>query len=120
MSIRTLAFLARTLLLIWAGWWTFFVLAAAWEGNAIPFWQGFVAASIGILLFTGSAAFTLYAPRYGTVLLAVEGITFTLMHLLFFHNPPLTRLFLLATMALPPVLVALLLYLSHPPRYSGA
>ncbi|MDX1930997.1 MAG: hypothetical protein SFU56_00175 [Capsulimonadales bacterium] len=110
MSAQLLSVFARFLLVAWSGWWTFFVLASALNdpGSTAPLWQGLSAAALGTLLFAGSGFFAWRWPRPGAYLMIVEGAALTFLHVAFFHNPLPTRIFLIATMALPPLIVGLL------------
>ncbi|MBB6053402.1 hypothetical protein [Armatimonas rosea] len=100
--------LAWGVLTLWIGFWTYFVVAAGiTDGGGFP-------ALIRVLVFLivfGSGALTAWRwPQQGSLVLFLTSIGLTLAILLGAKkNPALTQLFLLATMALPPLIAAKLL-----------
>jgi heme/copper-type cytochrome/quinol oxidase subunit 3 len=100
--------LAWGVLTLWIGFWTYFVAASGiTDGGGWP-------ALVRVLVFSvvfGAGALTAWRwPERASVVLFITSIGLTLAILLGAKkNPPLTQLFLLATMALPPLLAAKLL-----------
>jgi hypothetical protein len=100
--------LAWGVLTLWIGFWTYFMVASGiTDGGGLP--------ALGrVIVFVtvfGAGALTAWRWRqYGSVVLFLTSIGLTLAILLGAKkNPPLTQLFLLATMALPPLVAAKLL-----------
>ncbi len=102
--------LAQTITLVWAAFWVFFVVASAMAEPAGPGYHALV--MVG--LFAGSALLAFFRDRIGGVLLVLEGVALCVANFTYLHNPPTTRLFLLLTLVLPPLLAGLLLLTAHP------
>lgn len=95
-------------LTLWIGFWTYFVLAAGiLDGGGL--------AALGrvltfIVVFGTGALVAWRSPRRGSAVLLLTSIGLTLVILLALKkNPPMTQLFLLTTMALPPLVAAKLM-----------
>lgn len=97
----------RIVALIWAGWWAFF----AWATVAN---QGFtltriVVATLFCLIFLGSVAIAWRREAIGGFLLLLEGLLVLIVYTARFgHLPFSTVVFVLLTMAVPPMVAGLL------------
>jgi hypothetical protein len=111
---------AGTLLVLWSGWWIFFAVASAATGGrtadatlrdaVLPFALVFV-----LVLLVPALGWCL--RRAGAILLIGEGCVLLVTVLGVLHNGPTATAFLLATLALPPLLAGVLLYTR--PKPSG-
>jgi hypothetical protein len=112
--INWLRFMARSLSLMWAGWWTFFGLASGIHEGLSPCGVLIHTTKPG-LIFLVSAAFAFCRPMSGGILLIVEGIFIMVAYPLIVRDtsPILTISFILVTMALPALLAGFLFILSH-------
>jgi hypothetical protein len=117
LGTNTLRIAARALTLAWSGWWIFFALAAAFSPPHSPQFPWVALAAV--LLWAVSALLPWRREREGGALLLLEGIVLFVANFTFFQNPPMTRLFLLLTLALPPLLAGAMFLALHPhPRGS--
>lgn len=109
MNHRMSKFYGCILGLLWGGWWTFFSLASALsEPGTIG--QKFLVCVIATVLFGGSALLPLWKQRQGAGLLMVEGVVLSIANFTWLHHNRLdTQIFLLLTLALPPLLAGILL-----------
>jgi hypothetical protein len=113
MSPKTYSFAVKILLLLWAGFWAFFVVASEIaEPASLP--QKLAVCLGGVAFFAGSAFLGIRFRHFGGVVLFVEGISLLVANLAFLHNPPTTEVFVIATLALPPLLVGRLLLTENP------
>jgi hypothetical protein len=120
MNNLLLVWTGRAIALLWAAWWTFFAFASAWaEGG----WQrALLVGGLVALAFFGSALFAWIKERAGGFYLACLGLFFAaLFPVGFFHAQSIGGMvFVLTTLALPPLVSGLLLYrdsrhhLDHP------
>lgn len=108
--------IARTLALLWAAHWSFFAVASEMAEPVDPAQKAFVCL-LAIGLTFGSALLPWLSVRIGGVVLLLEGVALCLLNAMFFHNPPATQVFLLLTLALPPLACGLLLLTR--PRHTG-
>ena len=111
--INWLRFMAASLSLMWAGWWTFFGLASGIYEELSP--GGIlIHTTIPGLIFLASAAFALWRPVSGGILLIIEGIFVMVTYPVMVRNtfPISTISFILVTMALPALLAGFLFVLS--------
>jgi len=101
--------LARALSLIWAGWWVFFGVASALGERLSPFGVLMHAAVPGGI-FLISAAIAWKWETTGGVLLILEGLLVCAVYPVWEHSrfPVSTILFVLLTMALPPIVAGCL------------
>ena len=106
----TSGFVAKTLMVLWAGFWTFFVLASSLSEHGSPGMKLMVC-SIGTLFFVGTAVLAFASNHIGGVMAGSEGIILTALNYTYLHNPVGTQLFLLLTLCLPPLVSGLLLIL---------
>ncbi len=104
---------ARVLALAWGGFWSYFVVASELAETASLLQKAFVCL-IGVGFFLGSAALPLLCRRRGGNLLLLEGIILGIANFTYLHNP--WRLFLLLTLAAPPLLAGLVLLTIRPRR----
>lgn len=119
MSPRNAYVLAILIILIWAAFWVYFVLAATW-GEPGTLLQKLLATAIGLTIVLGSTVAPLANPRVGGAVLLVEGILLAVANYAFLHNPPATRAFLFFTLALPPIVAgALALAAGFRPHRAG-
>lgn len=109
---NTLRNVARGIALVWAGWWIFFAIASTFSPPRVS--QFPFVCLLMVLLFVCSALLPWRRQREGGMLLLVEGIALCIVNFTFLHNPPATRLFLLLTLALPPLLAGTLFLARHP------
>ena len=104
--------IARILALIWAGWWTFFGLASGLAEGVSP--AGVLAhAALPGLAFLAGAAVAWRWETVGVVLLILEGLSVLVAYPIMTcaHFPLATIVFVLLTMALPPIAAGLLFLL---------
>ncbi|HLK60476.1 MAG TPA: hypothetical protein VKU00_28195 [Chthonomonadaceae bacterium] len=106
-------FIGKTLALVWAAFWVFFFVASSLSEPSGPITKAFVCLG-GIGFFLGSALLGLRWDRVGGMVLTMEGIGLFVLNFTYFHNPPATRLFLLLTLAMPPLLAGILLLTPRP------
>jgi hypothetical protein len=109
MSAEWMRYTARALVLTWAGWWMFFGLASGTGERLSPLGVLLHAAVPGgIFLISALIAWRWEMP--GAALLIVEGLIVCAGYPLMVSGrfPLATILFVLLTMALPPVLAGLL------------
>ena len=104
-SVRSIA---KTLALLWAAFWVFFVVASALAEPTGPGSKAFVCL-LGIGFFLISAMVACRWDRIGGVLLTVEGVGLCIANFTFLHNPPATQMLLLLTLGLPPLLAGIML-----------
>jgi hypothetical protein len=104
--------IARVWTVLWAGWWTYFALAVGVSEAPQP-WQIGVYPLMVACLFIGSAFLAWRYEGLGRWLLMLEGLTVLIGYpLLGGGNLPLTTVvFVLGTLALPPLLAAGLFFL---------
>jgi hypothetical protein len=104
-----LRYLALSLGVLWAGWWTFFAVASE-MGEVIGRGRPISLVPVTfVLALLGSVVVAWRWPTVGGVLFAALGLFLCWASLFYFHNPPATTCFLLLTLALPPFLAGLLL-----------
>ena len=101
---RWMRYVARALALIWAGWWTFFGLACGLGEGMSPAGVLLHAALPG-LIFLVSAAIAWRWEAIGGIVLVLEGLlVFIAYPVMTYSRFPLsTIVFVLLTMALPPL-----------------
>lgn len=108
-ATKWLRYSALILALIWAGWWTFFGLASGIGEGSKPVGVLLHTAAPG-LIFLASAVIAWRWERIGAIVLLVEGALILIGYPLLFRRFPLsTILFVLLTMALPPLVAGCLL-----------
>ena len=103
---------AGILVLLWGGWWTFFGAACAVSEKA-GLWGALLHASLPGLIFLVSAAIVWRWEGIAGIVLIIEGAVVAVAYpiLTYGRFPAATIFFVLATMALPPLVAgALLLY----------
>ncbi len=103
--------LARILALAWAGFWLWFGVASgmqlhlSWPRVALYGWVGFVFLALALIAW--------FRPKLGAVLLVLTGFLLAGLHPIYYvEQPRNTKLFVLATFALPPLLSGLIQLLS--------
>jgi endonuclease/exonuclease/phosphatase family metal-dependent hydrolase len=101
-------YVARTLTLIWAGWWIFFGVATVLSEEFSP--TGVLVLVCYTLIFLVSAAIPWFWEAIGAVALVCEGLIVLIGYPLmtFSHFPPSTILLVILTMALPPLVAGFL------------
>ena len=111
--IHWIRFMAVSLSLMWAGWWSFFGLASGIHEGLSPGGVLIHTATPG-LIFLASALFALLHPMSGGIMLIVEGIFVMVAYPLLVRDtfPTSTISFILVTMALPALLAGFLFVLS--------
>jgi hypothetical protein len=105
---------AWTIILLVTGFWLWFGIAsAAGEGLGAGNWLAHIAGPGGILLATAAIAWRW--PVAGAVLLIVEGLVVAVGYPLMVHSrfPLTTIIFVLLTMAAPPIVAGGLLLLGR-------
>jgi len=112
-TTKWMRYAARTLALLWAGWWVFFGLASGLGEGLSP---------VGILIHTAlpglvflvSVALAWRWETVGGVVLILEGVFVLIAYpvMTYDHFPLATIIFVLLTMALPPLAAGLLLLIS--------
>jgi hypothetical protein len=103
--------IARALTVLWAGWWTYFALAVGFSEASRPWQLGpYPLAATG--LFLGSALIAWRFEAVGRWLLLLEALAVLIGYPLMSAGQfsPATVAFMLATLALPPLLAAILLF----------
>ncbi|HLV79624.1 MAG TPA: hypothetical protein VKT32_05055 [Chthonomonadaceae bacterium] len=116
----TLRWIARILILAWACWWTFFAVASTlFEGPDSIYVTGgwhkaLLPCGLAALVFLGSALLAWRWEAAGAVLLIAEGLLVCLAYypIGFLHGSLNTILFVLLTLATPPIVAGLLFFLS--------
>jgi len=99
----------RIILIIWAGFWVFFAVATILSE---PFSAvGLLSCIFFSLMFVISALIPLKWESVGTYLLIIEGVIFLIVYPLRMASrlPPLTILFMILTLAIPPLTAGILL-----------
>lgn len=99
--------LGWAILIAWIGWWTYFVVAAGIGSGDTK--EAAQRIALFILIFGTGAAVSVRWPRIGGAILVATGAGLATVIAGYLPNPPQTTLFLLGTMALPPVAAGLLL-----------
>jgi hypothetical protein len=99
---RTAFVSAILVTLIWAGFWAYFILAATW-GEPGSLGQKLLVTLIGLGIVFGSSFAPLANPRLGGGIQVTIGLVLCVANFTFFHNPLPTRMLLLLTMAVPPI-----------------
>ena len=111
--IRWLRFISRSLALAWAIFWVWFGLASG-ISEGIGFLGTVMHAAFPGLIFLLSALIPWRFPRTGGIILIIEGIIITVAYPIMFDRFPLTTvIFVLLTMAVPPILSGILFVLEH-------
>lgn len=106
MSTTTIVVIARTILVAWAGWWTFFSVGeAVSEPLEALVNHGWMVALMWLAVYL---AWTRPTPA-GWFLLALGAIGTTLLLASWFSNPHPSTWFVIATLSLPPIIAGLLL-----------
>jgi hypothetical protein len=103
---------AGILVLLWGGWWTFFGAACAVSEDA-GLWGTLLHASLPGLVFLVSVALVWRWEGIAGIVLIIEGAAVSVAYPILTYDrfPVATIFFVLATMALPPLIAgALLLY----------
>jgi hypothetical protein len=101
-------YLARALALLWAGWWVFFGLASGIGEGGTPAYVLLHTAVPG-LVFLISAIVAWRWEAVGGVILMLEGVLVLIGYPIVFGRFPLTTIvFVLLTMALPPLVAGFL------------
>lgn len=99
--------IAWGVLTLWMGFWTYFVVAGGiLDGGG---WPALLRVLVFLAVFGTGALVSWLWPRWGQATLLFTSIGLTLALLLFFKNTPGNTLFLLLTMALPPLVAAQLM-----------
>jgi hypothetical protein len=100
-----LIWFARLLALAWGGWWTLFGLVSGIGEKLKPVWV-LVHATVPGSVFLASALVGWKWPVAGGIVLIAEGTAVAIAYPLVFgpHSPLATVLFVLLTMALPPLI----------------
>ncbi len=100
---------ARVLTLAWAAFWLWFGMGWAVHEH-LPWYRIALSAFQPGLLFFALAAIGWIYPRWGGALLVLVGFALASWYGIYFgHMPTATKLFVLATIALPPLVSGLLL-----------
>lgn len=100
---------ARALTFVWAGFWTFFVIASTLgDGGTGGIGTKLFVCIAGTVFFFGTCALAWKFEHAGGVLLGTEGVILSVLNFTYLHNPPTTKLFLLLTLCLPPLAAAIL------------
>jgi hypothetical protein len=104
---------ARTLVTLWAILWVYFAFASTLaEDKGV--WSVVVPTAMALVVFAGSAVVAWVQERFGGPLLIVVGTVMILAAtLLMHHNSVTTKLFVVGTLALPPLAAGLLLWSLH-------
>jgi hypothetical protein len=99
-----LIWMARIVALLWGGWWTFFGLASG-IGEKLKATGILIHATAPGLVFLVSALVAWRWPLAGGIVLLLEGVAVTIAYPLAFGSRFAVRtvLFVLATMAIPPL-----------------
>ena len=108
-----LVWLVRLLAVLWAGFWLWFGVASAIHERLA--WQGIVLYALrpGLAFFV-VVAIAWFWPRPGGVLLILTGFGLAAWYAIYFgHMPTGTKVFVLSTFALPPLLCGLILLWSR-------
>lgn len=105
---RWMRYVARALTLLWAGWWIFFGVATVVSEEFSP--TGVSILVCYTLIFLASAAIPWFWEAIGAVILVFEGVIVLVGYpmMTFSHFPPSTILFVVLTMALPPLVAGFL------------
>ncbi len=111
-------------LALWAAWWLFFAVASSVSEHGGHWKDAFGIYTLVLLLLIGVPTVAWRRPGLGAWLLLAESLFLFWFVLFFAHNPLNTTLFLVLTLALPPLAAGVLLLLpgSGPgaSRQSGA
>lgn len=108
MCLNSVRWIARAVIVAWAGWWTFF--AAASSASAPGKWLDAVLVTLlAAVVFLGSALVAWRHEFAGGSLLVAEGLFFgSLYQVGFFHaRSPGAMALVLLTLALPPLVCGL-------------
>lgn len=112
---RAIRYGARLLALAWAGWWTFFGLASG-IGEGLSGYAILLHAATPGLLFLLTGLLACRHERLGGGLLLLEGLLVLVAYpLLFSRMPSGTTLFVLLTMAVPPLLAGVVFLVDRQP-----
>jgi hypothetical protein len=105
---------ARALATLWALWWVFFAFASTLaEGKG--FWSVVVPTGIVLMVFGGCAAMAWTKERLGGTVLLLVGAVLLYASVFWMHHTRIdTKLFVVGTLALPPLLTGTLLLHLHP------
>jgi hypothetical protein len=102
--------------LLWAAWWIFFVVASE-LAEPVSAGQKALVCLIGISIFAGCAALAWLPSPYGGIVMLAEGIVLGTLYLTKMQNANLaSQVFVLATLALPPLVSGILLLAAHRPH----
>lgn len=115
MSPKAYSFAVNSILLVWASFWSVFIVASEVSEPA-SITQKLIVCLGGVAFFAGSAFLGIRFRHLGGVVLFAEGISLLVANLALLHNPPTTELFVIGTLALPPLLVGRLLLTETPPH----
>lgn len=104
--------LVRAATIVWAGFWLWFAVASGIH-DRLP-WHGVVLYALHwpVSMIVALVPVTWFWPRLGGVLLILAGFVVAAWYALYYgHMPTGTKLFVLSTMGLPPLVCGLILLL---------
>jgi hypothetical protein len=112
LAMKWMRYAGLTLALLWAGFWSYFGLASGIGEKLTPVGV-FLHTAMPGLIFLATAAIAWRWEQAGSILLLVEGMIVLIGYPIMFHSrfPRQTIIFVLLTMALPPLLAGWLLLL---------
>jgi hypothetical protein len=93
---------------VWASWWVYFAVASSINDGVLPK-EGALVSFVVFLIFFGSGAVAWYWEKPGGALLILVGVGLLAAVLGFFHKSLPTTMFLVVTLAVPPLVSGLLL-----------
>lgn len=108
---RWLAIAGKILALLWAGWWTFFAVAVVISEHGNP-WNVLRFGWWLTLIPLGVALIALRWEKLGGILLVNAGITGAIIYPLFFKASTATIVFMLLTLAAPPLTAGIMIFVS--------
>ena len=111
MDTNKLRWLARIIVVVWAGFWTFFAVASAMGPQGVSRSGTLWPVATALLIFVGTAVLAWRWETPAAILLLVEGLFVCSAYATgYYHARYVSQaVFVLSTLALPPVVAALLL-----------